>query len=147
MTNESDREPYAKLRTVVRWMWIAPVVVAIFVAWTLYSRSEEDRRIQQEAIEKKRAQDQRAVESLGGNRFEILQFYATAAIIRRGEAVQLCYGVSNAKTVRLEPQSNAVWPSFARCVSVSPTKDTAYTLTIEDGQGNTKSASLLVQVR
>jgi len=65
---------------------------------------------------------------LGGNRFEILHFYASPGVIRRGQTAQLCYGVSGAKTVRLEPQPNAVWPSFSRCVDVSPSKDTSYTV-------------------
>jgi hypothetical protein len=49
--------------------------------------------------------------------------------------------------VKLEPQPNAVWPSYARCVSVSPAKTTEYTLTISDASGNTKSQSLQVNVR
>jgi hypothetical protein len=84
---------------------------------------------------------------LGGNRFEILQFYALPGIIRPGESAQVCYGVSNAKSVRLDPPVKDVWPSFGHCVEISPAKDTTYTLTIEDGVGHSKSASLLVQVR
>ena len=54
--------------------------------------------------------------------------------------------VANAKTVTLEPQSNPVWPSYARCVDVAPTKTTTYTLTISDAAGHTKSQSLTVTV-
>jgi hypothetical protein len=60
--------------------------------------------------------------------------------------VQLCYGVANAKSVKLEPQPNPVWPSYARCVRVSPTETTTYTLTITDAAGNTKTQSLQVNV-
>ena len=67
--------------------------------------------------------------------------------MHRGEEVDLCYGVSNAKTVTLVPQPNAVWPSYSRCVQVSPQKTTTYTLTVTDAAGNTKSASLTVEVR
>src|SRR5207244_7231381 len=86
------------------------------------------RRFEQRALDRKRAQDQRTVEMLGGNRFEILHFYASPGVIRRGQTAQLCYGVSGAKTVRLEPQPNAVWPSFSRCVDVCPSYDTSYTV-------------------
>ena len=69
-------------------------------------------------------------------------------LIRRGETAQLCYGVSNAKTVRIEPRpACGVWPSLARCVEVAPTKDTAYSLTAEDGKGNTKTATVEVKVK
>ena len=67
--------------------------------------------------------------------------------IRRGQPVQLCYGVANAKTVTLEPQSNPVWPSYSRCVEVTPAETTTYTLTITGDSGNSKSQSLVVTVR
>ncbi len=119
----------------------------LFVGWIFFSRWQENTQIERRALDKKRAEDRRAVEMLGGNRFEILQFYASPGIIRRGETAQLCYGVSNAKTVRLEPQTNEVWPSFSRCVDVAPSKDTIYTLTAEDAGGHSKTATLMVQVR
>jgi hypothetical protein len=140
-----------RLRTVTTLGWIAVSLTALVVSGVFYFRWSEPRRIEerlrQERIEKQRAEDQRVVEMLGGSRFEILSFYASPGVIRRGESLQLCYGVSNAKTVRLEPQSNAVWPSASKCVYVSPVKDTTYTLTIEDGAGHTKSANLSVLVR
>jgi len=49
--------------------------------------------------------------------------------------------------VKLEPQPNAVWPSYAYCVNVSPAKNTTYTLTISDASGNTKTESLKVVVK
>ena len=133
--------------TFLRYSWIVLGVAALFVGWVFFSRWQVNRRIEQRALDRKRAEDQRAVEMLGGNRFEILHFYASPGIIRRGETAQLCYGVSNAKTVRLEPQPHAVWPSFSRCVDVAPNKDTSYTLTAEDAGGHSKTATLMVQVR
>ena len=91
--------------------------------------------------------DALTVEQLGGSEFKILNFYATPPVVHAGETVQLCYGVSNAKTVKLEPQTNPVWPSVSHCVDVTPKKTTEYTLTIEDGSGNSKTSALTVQVR
>ena len=122
-------------------------IVLIYVGYVFYSRSEDVRRIQEEAAEKKRAQDAEAVESMGGSQFEILNFYADPGSVHRGDSVKLCYAVSNAKRVTLEPQSNPVWPSYSRCVSVSPEKTTTYTLTATDAAGHTKSSTLEVQVR
>jgi hypothetical protein len=122
-------------------------IAALYVGWVFFSRRQDRREFEEKAAAKKREEDRRAVEMMGGNRFEILTFYASPGAIHRGETAQVCYGVSNTKTVRLEPQSNPVWPSLARCVDVAPKKDTTYTLSIEDGNGNTKTATLTIQVR
>jgi len=83
---------------------------------------------------------------MGGDRFEILNFYAYPGVIQRGDLTTLCYSVSNAKSVTLEPQSNAVWPAFEGCVSVSPKKTTTYTFTATDATGNKKTATAIVEV-
>jgi hypothetical protein len=130
---------------------IALGIALLVVAWILYSRWEEnrliERRSREEKSQKQAESDRIALEQLGGKELAIQSFYATPGAIRRGETVQLCYGVANAKTVKLEPQSNPVWPSYARCVDVAPTKDTTYTLTIADAAGNTKTQTLDVKVR
>ena len=124
------------------------MAVLIIIVGLFLSRWQDSRDFERRALEKKRADDRRTVESLGGDRFEILQFYASPGLIPRGETAQLCYGVSNAKAVRLEPRpTSGVWPSLMRCVEVAPTRDTTYTLTAEDGKGNTKTATVTVQVR
>lgn len=127
------------------------VIVSLVVGWIMLSRWLEnrdfDRRAAQERAAKQREMDRLAIEQLGGKEFAILNFYASPGTIGRGETSQLCYGVSNAKAVKLEPQSSPVWPSPSRCVDVFPTKDTTYTLTIQDASGNTKTATLEVRVR
>ena len=123
----------------------------LVVLWILYSRWQEnrsiERRTREETARKQLESDRIALEQLGGKELAIQSFYASPGAIHKGESVQLCYGVANAKAVKLEPQPNAVWPSYARCVSVLPAKTTEYTLTISDASGNTKSQSLQVNVR
>ena len=130
---------------------IALAIVVLVVGWILVSRWMENRGIEMRAREertlKQQEQDRITVEQLGGKELAIHDFYATPGLVRRGETVQICYGVANAKTVTLEPQSNPVWPSYSRCVDVKPTKTTTYTLTIADTSGNTKTQSLEVKVR
>ncbi|HEX4542269.1 MAG TPA: hypothetical protein VH114_03800, partial [Candidatus Acidoferrum sp.] len=114
-------------------------------------RWEENRSIEsrakQERTQKQLEEDRATLEQMGGKELAIQNFYATPGSIRRGETVQLCYGVANAKTVTLEPQSNPVWPSYSRCVDVTPAETTIYTLTIADAAGHTKSQTLEVKVR
>jgi hypothetical protein len=125
-------------------------IILLFTVWTLFSRWQENRAIERRAREEKSRQqsenDRIVLDRLGGKELAIQNFYASPGAIRKGESVQLCYGVANAKTVTLEPQPNAVWPSYARCVSVSPAKSTTYTLTISDASGNTRTQSLQVTV-
>lgn len=125
-------------------------IVALVVGWILAARWLENRNLEKRATEertqKQQEQDRIALEQMGGKELAIQNFYASPGTIRRGESVQLCYGVANAKTVKLEPQSNPVWPSYSRCVDVNPTKSTTYTLTIADAAGNTRTETLEVKV-
>ena len=125
-------------------------IILLFTVWTLFSRWQENRAIERREREEKSRQqsenDRVVLERLGGKEPAIQTFYASPGAIHKGESTQLCYGVANAKTVTLEPQPNAVWPSYARCVSVSPARSTTYTLTISDASGNSRTQSLRVTV-
>jgi len=141
--------------TTARKIWlygsIVVLIVALYSGWTLFSRWQENRGIEQKAAEQKAAKERddarQAVETLGGDRFDILSFYASPGVIRSGEASQLCYGVSNTKTVRLEPPVASMWPSLSRCFDIAPAKTATYTLTAEDGQRNTKTRALTITVK
>jgi hypothetical protein len=126
------------------------IVALLGVVFVMISRWQDRRNIErqaaQERAEKQHEQDRMAVEQLGGKEFAILSFYANPKEIQRGESAQLCYGVSNAKTVTLEPQPQPVWPSVAHCVDVSPVKSITYTLTITDAAGKTQSQDVEVKV-
>jgi hypothetical protein len=127
------------------------VIGALYVCGVMFFRWQSNRDVDRRAAEKlaqeKAANAQRAYESLGGSKFAILNFYVAPNVIHPGQSTQVCYGVSNTKEVRLDPPAGNVWPSAARCVAVSPRKDTTYTLTAVDAQGNTKTATLAVQVK
>jgi hypothetical protein len=129
----------------------ALAIAMLVVGWIFFSRWQENRDIEkhtkEERTQKQQEQDRITLEQLGGKELAIQNFYAVAGVVRRGETVELCYGVANAKTVKLEPQSSPVWPSHSRCVDVTPTKTTTYTLTISDAAGNTRTQSLEVKVR
>lgn len=130
---------------------IALLIAAIAVGWILFSRWQQNRQIDrqtaQERAQKQHDSDRAALEQLGGNELAIQALYANPGIVAQGQSAQLCYGVANAKTVTLEPQANPVWPSHARCVEVTPKKDTVYTLTAEDASGNKASQTVEVKVR
>jgi hypothetical protein len=147
MTADPNPKPFSGFRNSLLYTSIILVAAIGYTGWVLTSRRREAREMEKRAKENERVEAARTFEMLGGDRFAILNFYAVPGVIRRGESAQLCYGVSNAKSVRLEPQTTEVWPSQSRCVDVAPNKDTMYTLTAEDGHGNTRTSSLTVTVR
>jgi hypothetical protein len=148
-----DVEPNSS--AVVRKVWlgggIAILLAALYSGGVIFSRWHDTRTLKLEATAKtamaQRTQAQRSVDALGGAQFGILSFYAMPGAIHRGETAQLCYGVSNAQKVSIVPDAGHVWPSYSRCVPVSPTEDTTYTLTAKDSKGTTKIARVFVVVR
>lgn len=155
MNQPESQQPEQPSKTILKkptfYSKVVLAVATLIVFWIFFSRWWQNRSIEhrarEAAAEKHRADDRATLEQMGGKELAIQTFYASPGEIRRGESVQLCYGVANAKTVKLEPQSNRVWPSYSRCVNDSPAKTTTYTLTIADAAGNTKSQTLTVQVR
>jgi heme exporter protein D len=150
MLVEPDPQKKSAFKNPFLYSWAVLAVAALAVSGILFSRWLEnrtfERRAREERTQKQQEQDRATLEQMGGKELAIQNFYATPGTIRGGETVQLCYGVANAKTVTLEPQSNPVWPSYARCVDVTPTKSTTYRLTIADTAGNTKTQTLEVIV-
>ncbi len=151
MIGDDNPEPNNSTPKIWRYGSIVLLIAALISGWVLWSRWQENRDLEYKAAQEKAAKDrdaaQKTVDTLGGDRFDILSFYASPGIIHRGESAQLCYGVSNAKNVRLDPPVDSVWPSYNRCFDISPTKDTTYTLTADDGNGNSKSASFTLKVQ
>jgi hypothetical protein len=135
------------------WLYSSPVlaIALAYSGWIMLTRWQENKQLTDQAAEQARTREkleaQQTVDSLGGDRFDILSFYATPGAIRKGESAQLCYGVSNAKTVSLDPPAAEMWPSATRCFDISPTKTTNYTLTATDAQGKKKTAALELKVR
>jgi hypothetical protein len=147
MLSDSAPETHTGFTKYLIFSSVALLFVGVYVGWVFLSRRQANQALEERAATERRAKARETFEKMGGNRFDILGFYADPASIRAGEAAELCYSVSNAKSVKLEPQSEPVWPAFSRCVHVSPHKTTTYTLTAEDAAGHTKSAAVNVEVR
>ncbi len=79
----------------------------------------------------------------------ILQFYASVGAVLPGEKATLCYGVENAKTVRISPLLPGIFPSLSHCLEVYPEHTTHYTILAEgyDGAVATRSLTLPVETK
>ncbi len=123
------------------------LIAAIYAGWIFYSRWSAARDARQAAAAHEIERARKDVEINGGSQLKITMLFASSATIRKGQSVQICYGVANAKNVAFDPPIDAVWPSMNRCVDVSPQKSTTYTFTADDGAGHTEKAQLSLQVK
>jgi hypothetical protein len=80
------------------------------------------------------------------NTARITQFYAREPAVPKGEKTVLCHGVENAKTVRIEPPVDKVWPAISRCFDIAPSAVTTYTLTAEGEDKQPVTRSVTVQI-
>jgi hypothetical protein len=89
------------------------------------------------------------IPAVGGPRgpVRILKFYATTGSITAGDKAQLCYGVANAKSVRISPSLEPVEPAANRCLDIVPDRTTHYTILAEGFDGNvvTRVITLVVE--
>jgi hypothetical protein len=140
-------EEHSTVRKLMPYTTAALIIVLAYVGWIFFSRWQLERDTQRRAEEQKREDARKVVEAFGGGNVKILAFNATPGVIHRGDTASLCYGVSNAKTVKIDPDVKDIWPSMQRCVDISPANDTTYTITAADEKGKTETATLTVKVQ
>jgi hypothetical protein len=134
-------------RKTLRWTWLAVAAVLLYAAVTVYLRSRSNRAIEEAASQKRAEQDRQILEKLGGGELKIVAFYANPLVLARGEKGLLCYGVANAKSVRIEPGAEPLTPSLSRCIEVKPARTTTYKLKATGADGSEQTQALAITVR
>jgi hypothetical protein len=132
------RPVLAKLVTI---MFVPVLLSAIYTGWIFWQRRAANR-----GPEGPGAWNANPMAAYG-NSLKILQFYAREREIAPGGKALVCYGVVNAKKVRLDPPVENVWPAVSRCFTVTPVKSTRYTLTAEGAARATVSESIEISVK
>ena len=127
--------------------WLVVLFAAVYSGYIVWSRWHERHLAEQQERMRESENARRVVDTYGGNKLTILHFYATESDIRPGAATNLCYGVSNAAAVRIDPAVNDVWPSISRCIEVHPKQSTSYKLIALDKGGHEETASVAIQVK
>jgi len=136
----------AMLRPVLPWMTAAIVMAALWTAWVLWNRHNETSEAEQAASERQAENNREILDRLGGDKLTVLSFYASPGAIHRGTHVSLCYGVSNAVSVTIDPDLGVWKPALSRCIDLEPRHTTAYTLTAKNARGQTVTATANVTV-
>jgi hypothetical protein len=103
---------------------VALTIAIAYVAWVFIGRYTHPPRRVVQIDEGKGAREAEWQRTYGGNSVKILQFYASESSATQGSKSLICYGVLNAKSVRIEPLRDVVSPSLNRCVEIAPIKDT-----------------------
>lgn len=128
------------MRTVVHYTWIGVLVAVLYVGWVFASRW----------LSTPPPKPEPAPVSAGSytpdTKLKISQFYVSPPEFVEGGKALLCYGVQNAKTVRVEPAVDGVWPSSNRCVEVAPQRTTRYKLIAESADGQVETSFTDVKV-
>jgi hypothetical protein len=114
-------------------VWIAAVAATLLLLPSCGSNAKK---------EEPRAQPAKTESS----KARITELYATKPRVTRGEKSMLCYGVENAKSVKLAPAVADVWPAMSRCFEVSPRESTTYTLTAANESGQEVTQTVRVDV-
>jgi hypothetical protein len=146
---ENDPKRWAKRRWSI--FGIIVLILAGYMFFVFWTRSQDNKLIERERAEKAAADqrdvDEKSIDALGGTDFKILAFYAEPGIISKGDTVDMCYGVSNAKSVAIDPPVGNIWVSTNRCLQIHPAKTTKYVFTAEDGKGNKLMQDITITVK
>ncbi len=126
------------MKRLVQVTWLAVGLTVLYVLWVYGMRSPGGR----EAARGGGRQPE--VRQTG---VKITQFYASTGEVIRGKHAIVCYGVENARAVRIEPPVEELKPSWNRCISITPEHDTTYTLWAEGLDGTRVSESFTVKVK
>ncbi|HUI55856.1 MAG TPA: hypothetical protein VLY04_12845 [Bryobacteraceae bacterium] len=127
---------------------VAAVIALAYLLWVFAERYAANRRLFARLEPAPPAPANAKFEATyGASAVKILQFYARDGVVTEDHSTLICYGVMNARSVRIEPPVEGVSVSFNRCVEVTPEHDTRYTLTAEGTDGRTASESFSVSVK
>jgi len=128
---------------------VASIVALAYLGYVLLARHAADRRLaaRHRVEEPSAEQESKFLDTYGGSAVKILQFYARDGEILDDQSTVICYGVVNAKSVRIDPPVAEVYPALNRCVEVAPQRDTTYTLTAEGKDGRTLTAAFTLAVK
>jgi hypothetical protein len=127
-------------------LWVALTIALLQLGWTWLERHNGNLRIGRTTAGL-RGRTGAAGAADTGTTVKIAQFYAREAMIVDGERDVICYGVHNARSVRIEPEVEQLSPALVRCFWVDPHEDTTYRMIAEGEDGSRAEASFTVRVR
>lgn len=136
------------LEKILPFVTVAVIIAALYVAWTFYSRYESNKQTVERIEAEKKAKEKQVVNQIyGSGEIRFTTFSIDTPVLKRGAKAELCYGVVNAKSVKLEPPVEPIKPMYFHCIEIAPKKTTTYTITADNEAGQSKSESLTLKVQ
>ena len=140
-----SRPAHAK---VLPYTTVVVILAALYVAWTFYSRHEASVKAQRQLAAQQEQHRKREAQTIfGSGGLSFRTWSADKAVVRPGEVAHICYGIVDAKTVKIDPPVEQLKPSYLHCFEVRPKQTTTYTITAADAAGHTASQQLTIQVK
>jgi hypothetical protein len=134
---------WSLVRSLVRVM---TAIAVVYVGWVFLARYWSHHHAAPVRDEDQARRNAEFARTYGGTQVKILQFYAREGNLTQGSPTVLCYGVLNARSVRITPPVEGVSPALSRCLEIAPTKNTEYTLTAEGNDGKSVTESFVLNV-
>lgn len=124
---------------------IACAATAGYLGWVFAGRHGQTRSFERGAARAERARY--AKPAADSSTLKIAAFYGSPPFLVRGERAVICYGVENARAVRIDPPIEELKPAANRCLAAEPRETTRYTLTAvgENGERVSHSFTLTVE--
>jgi hypothetical protein len=128
---------------------VGAAIALVYLGYIFLLRHSADRRYAERTTSPQPSEQEKSrfAETYGGTAVKILQFYARDGAITDDQSTVICYGVVNARSVRIDPPLADVYPAINRCVDAAPQHDTTYTLTAAGQDGKTATAEFTLAVR
>ena len=137
--------PPSERRTSTPFVIASIAVSVLFLGWVLFTRGPAITHT--DTVSPQSTQrNADTVAYYGNGQLKVLSFYASPTEVRRGSRALVCYGVSNATEVRIEPVAGETWPSTGRCMEITAAKDTEYKMIARDSAGHEETRTLNLHV-
>jgi hypothetical protein len=134
------------VKRVLRYSAVGFVIALAYLGWIALTRHDANREFERRAAESETARYKKLVPA--STELKITQFYASKQEAARGESILVCYGVENARSVRIEPPIEEPLPPLpAKCLPFAPHRTTTLKLVAEGEKGGEATASITVRVR
>jgi hypothetical protein len=134
------------MKRVLRYGAAGFLIALAYLGWIALTRYNANQEFEREAAQSETARYKKLVPA--STELKITQFYTSKQEAARGESILVCYGVENARSVRIEPPIEEHLPPLpGKCFPFSPHRTTTLKLVAEGQTGGEATASITVRAR
>lgn len=134
------------MKKALRYSAVGFLIAVAYVGWIALTRYNANQKYERESAQSETERYKKLVPA--GTELKITQFYASKPDAARGDSILVCYGVENARAVRIEPPIEApLLPLPVKCFPFAPRHTTTLKLVAEGDKGGEATASITVRVR